>query len=152
MSRYRKHNKRVPVNSVREAFLTKWFNHFRFDKVWDCPHCRTENGWFKSMSVEPDLITWNFHCQNCNMKFIRKLDFKRLLRLHLNYNEMTNRKNLPEFNDCYKIFLTCLDYPDFFQDKESGEFYQVVWEKLRAESAGKMKIWNKIQKVWDKVL
>jgi hypothetical protein len=54
--------------------------------------------------------------------------------------------------DFMKIFITCMDYPELLKDDESREHYFHVMEKLRVESQGKLRIWNAVQKIWDKVM
>jgi hypothetical protein len=153
MSRKRKPSKkRAVANTVREEFLTRWYNYYRFDKVWDCVHCNTQSGYFKSLECEPDLITWNFTCNSCNKQFVLKLDFKRLLKVHINYNRTLDRTNITKIGECYRIWMTAMDYKDFLLDADSEDNYRIIWEKLRFQSQGKMKFFNRAKKIWEKLL
>jgi hypothetical protein len=153
MSRKRKPSKkRALVNAVREEFLTRYYNYYRFDKVWTCQHCNTDSAYFKSIECEPDLCVWNFTCNSCQASFTIKMDFNRLLKLHINYNVTLDRTNITSWGEYYRIFLTAMDYHDFLRDKESENNYRILWEKLRLQSQGKMKFWNMAKKVWQRCL
>jgi transcription elongation factor Elf1 len=154
MSRKRKpSNKRAVANTVRLEFITKWYNYYRFDKVWNCPHCQTQSGYFKSIECEnPDLITWNLTCNSCTKEFILKMDFKRLLKIQVNYNRTIDRTNITEIGECYRIWMTAMDYPEFLRNAEDEDNYKIICEKLRVQSQGKMKFFNRVKKVWQRCL
>jgi hypothetical protein len=152
MNRKRKKSNRAGITQARPEFLTRWRNFYMYDRVWHCRFCDTSNAFFKSIVCEPDLIVWNYACNACNTKFDFKLDFKRLLKIHIEYGTAVDRNGITDWGERYRIFLTSLDYPELLQDAESEDYFHLLWEKLRQQSAGKMRFWNMAKRTWDKIL
>jgi hypothetical protein len=66
----------------------------------------------------------------------------------VNYGNSRDRTNITEYGMKYQIFLTAMEYDDFFATGEDKENYYSLLERLRTDCTGLMKYWNFLTERW----